>query len=112
MLTHQRPWSNGKTLVAWLANSPASWLAGILPFMAAAKKVTYAIDEDVVRAARVHAARTDRRDSEVVEEALRSYLGIDLLQELWAASADSEATLEEVVAEQHASRKVKRARRR
>jgi hypothetical protein len=89
----------------------ASWLAGSLEAVTA-KKVTYAIDEDVVRAARVHAARTDRRDSEVVEDALRSYLGLDLLQELWTAAADSPATLDEVVAEQHASRPVKRAGRR
>jgi hypothetical protein len=80
--------------------------------MAAQKKVTYAIDEDVVRAARVHAARTDRRDSEVVEQALKAYLGLDLLQELWAAAGASPATLDEVVAEQHASRAAKLAGRR
>ena len=73
--------------------------------MARTKKVTYILDEDVVRAARVHAARTDRRDSEVVEAALRSYLGLELLQELWAASAGKpEISLDEVVAEQHAAR--------
>ena len=50
-------------------------------------KVTYVVDEDVARATRVHAARMDRRDSEVVEAALRSYLGLGLLDELWAAAA-------------------------
>jgi hypothetical protein len=73
--------------------------------MATSKKVTYVIDEGVARAVRVQAARTDRRDSEIVEEALRSYLGLDLLEELWTAAAAAPATIEEVVAEQHASRR-------
>ena len=75
-------------------------------------KVTYVVDETVARAARVHAARTDRRDSEVVEEALRSYLGLGLLDELWAAAAKMPpVTLDEVVSEQHASRAGRRAGR-
>ena len=80
--------------------------------MADAKKVTYSLDGDVVRATRVHAARTDRRDSEVVEAALRSYLGLDLLEELWRSAAGSPLSLEEVVAEQHAARPRARAGRR
>jgi hypothetical protein len=74
-------------------------------------KVTYVLDEAVARAARVHAARTDRRDSEIVEDALRAYLGLGLLEQLWEATAATPATLEEVVAEQHASRAGPRARR-
>lgn len=71
------------------------------------------IDEAVVRAARVYASRTDRRDSEVVEAALRAYLGLDLLEDLWASSAGKPAIgLDDVVAEQHAARAAaKRARR-
>ena len=42
------------------------------------KKVTFYLDEDVLRAARVRAARSDTRDSEIVEEALRAYLGFDV----------------------------------
>ena len=81
--------------------------------MATRKKVTYVLDEDVARAARVHAARTDRRDSDVAEAALRAYLGLDLLNDLWSASAGKpEISLEEVVAEQHAARPSRvRARR-
>lgn len=76
-------------------------------------KVTYVVDESVARAARVHAARTDRRDSEVVEEALRAYLGLGLLDELWAEAAKlPPVTLDDVVAEQHASRAKPRAGRR
>lgn len=44
------------------------------------------IDADVLRAARVMAARTGKRDSDIVEEALRSYLGINVLEEIWASS--------------------------
>jgi hypothetical protein len=69
-------------------------------------KVTYAIDESVVRAARMRAARTNRRDSEVVDEALREYLGITLLEELKELARTHPAiSLDEVVAEQHAARK-------
>ncbi len=47
----------------------------------------------------------DRRDSEVVEAALRSYLGLGLLDELWAAAAGlPPVTLDDVVHEQHAAR--------
>lgn len=43
-----------------------------------------------MRAARVRAARTDRRDSEVVEEALRAYLGFDAFRNVWARSSLTE----------------------
>jgi hypothetical protein len=42
------------------------------------------IDEDVLRAVKVRAARTGKGDGEVIEEALRRDLGLDLLQRLWA----------------------------
>jgi hypothetical protein len=34
------------------------------------------------------AARTGKRDSDVVEEALRRYLGINVLEEVWSSSPD------------------------
>ena len=68
-------------------------------------KVTYAIDESVVRAARMRAARTNRRDSEVVDAALREYLGITLFEELTELARTRPAiSMDEVVAEQHAAR--------
>jgi hypothetical protein len=68
-------------------------------------KVTYAIDESVVRATRLRAARTNRRDSEIVDAALREYLGMALFDELREiAAARPPITIEEVVAEQHAAR--------
>lgn len=47
-------------------------------------RTTITISEDVLRAVRLRAARTGRRDSEVIEAALRRDLGLDLLDELWA----------------------------
>jgi hypothetical protein len=76
------------------------------------KKVTFYLDEDVLRAARVRAARSDRRDSEIVEEALRAYLGFDVVERVWARSdlGEDEAT-QLAVSELHAMRDEKRAAR-
>jgi hypothetical protein len=80
--------------------------------MATKKKVTLYVDEDVMRAARVRAARTDKRDSEVVEEALRAYLGFDVLAGVWARSNLSEDDAMRIAVEAtHAARAEKRASR-
>jgi hypothetical protein len=80
--------------------------------MATKKKVTLYVDEDVMRAARVRAARTDKRDSEVVEEALRAYLGFDVLASVWARSSLTEdEAMRLAVEETHAARADKRAPR-
>jgi len=77
------------------------------------RKATFYISEDVLRAAKVSAARTDRRDSEVVERALREYLGFDVLDRVWARSELSEKeALDLAVAEVHTSRRRKHASRR
>ena len=47
-------------------------------------RTTLTIDKDVLRAVKVKAARTGRSDSEVIEEALRRDLGLDLVARLWA----------------------------
>ncbi len=79
--------------------------------MAVKKKVTLYVDGDVMRAARVRAARTDKRDSEVVEDALRAYLGFDVLAGVWARSDLSEdEAMRLAVKETHAARAEKRAR--
>ncbi|MDQ2982185.1 MAG: hypothetical protein M3R26_07680 [Actinomycetota bacterium] len=49
----------------------------------ARSKATVYLDPNVLRATRVLAARTGKRYSDVVEEALREYLGIALLEEVW-----------------------------
>jgi hypothetical protein len=52
----------------------------------AKKKVTWYIDEDVLRSTRVAAAREGTRDSEAVEAALREYSLLGLLERVWARS--------------------------
>jgi hypothetical protein len=80
--------------------------------MAVKKKVTLYVDGDVMRAARVRAARTDKRDSEVVEDALRAYLGFDVLAGVWARSDLSEdEAMRLAVEETHTARAEKRAAR-
>ncbi|MDZ7801988.1 MAG: hypothetical protein U5K81_14510 [Trueperaceae bacterium] len=46
-------------------------------------RTTLTIDEEVWKAVRVRAARTGKRDSEIVEAALRRDLGFDLLERIW-----------------------------
>ena len=61
----------------------------------AKRKTTVYLDEDVLRQARIQAARTGKKDSEVIEEALRRYLGMDILDAVWARSdLDERAALE------------------
>ena len=51
-------------------------------------RTTLTIDEDVLRAVRVRAARMGRGDSEVIEDALRQQFGIGLLENLWQGFGD------------------------
>jgi metal-responsive CopG/Arc/MetJ family transcriptional regulator len=47
-------------------------------------RTTLTIDDEVLRAVKHRAARGGKRESEVIEEALRRELGLDLLEELWS----------------------------
>ena len=49
-------------------------------------RTTLSIDAEVLRAARIAAARSGRRDSEVVEDALRVYLGLAVIDRVRANS--------------------------
>lgn len=49
-------------------------------------RTTVTIDDQVLTATRVLAARTGRADSDIVEEALRKMLGLDLLERIWAGA--------------------------
>jgi hypothetical protein len=49
-------------------------------------RTTLTIDPDVLRAVKIRAARSGKGDSDVIEEALRRDLGLDLLDRLWAAN--------------------------
>jgi hypothetical protein len=69
-------------------------------------RTTVTLDERVLRAVRVKAARTGRRDSEVIEEALRRDLGLDLLERIWAsADLDEDEAMRIAVEAQHESRR-------
>jgi hypothetical protein len=48
------------------------------------KKATFYLPEDLLRATRVFAARRDKRESQVVEEALRALLGYGEADERWS----------------------------
>lgn len=54
--------------------------------MSTTTRTTVTLDDDVLRAVRIRAARTGKRDSEVIEAALRRDLALDLLDELWATN--------------------------
>jgi hypothetical protein len=47
-------------------------------------RTTVTLDEEVIRAVKIKAARSGRRDSEVIEDSLRRDLGLDALEKLWA----------------------------
>ena len=69
-------------------------------------RTTITLDERVLRAVRVKAARSGRRDSDVIEEALRRDLGLDLLERLWeTADLDEDEALRVAVDAQHQARR-------
>jgi Ribbon-helix-helix protein, copG family len=69
-------------------------------------RTTLTIDEDVLRAAKVRAARSGMGDSEVIEEALRRELGLDLLERLRQRDGLSEVDAASLAVEaQHATRR-------
>jgi hypothetical protein len=68
-------------------------------------RTTLTIEEEVLRAVKVRAARTGKGDSAVIEEALRRDLGLDLLDDLWARNQLSEEEAIQLAVEaQHATR--------
>lgn len=68
-------------------------------------RTTLTISEDVMRAVKLRAARSGKGDSQVIEDALRRDLGLDLLDRLWSAGdmPEEDATALAVEA-QHATR--------
>ena len=73
-------------------------------------RTTVTLDEDVFRAVKIKAARTGKRDSQVIEESLRRDLGLDDLQDIWARvrPAPEGEGMELATAEVHAMRKERR----
>lgn len=72
-------------------------------------RTTLTIDDSVMKAVKLRAARTGRGDSEVIEEALRRDLGLDLLERIWERNKlpEAEATALAVEA-QHKTRRRRR----
>jgi metal-responsive CopG/Arc/MetJ family transcriptional regulator len=69
-------------------------------------RTTLTIDETVLRAVKVRAARTGKGDSEVIEEAVRAHLGLDLLDRLWKRNdMDEQDAVALAVEAQHATRR-------
>jgi hypothetical protein len=72
-------------------------------------RTTLTVDEDVLRAVKITAARSGKGDSQVIEEALRRDLGLDLLERLWARNDMSEEEAMALAVEaQHATRPTRR----
>jgi hypothetical protein len=72
-------------------------------------RTTLTIDEQVLRAVKHSAARSGKRDSQVIEEALRREFGLDLLEGLWARNDLSEEKATAVAVEaQHKTRRKRR----
>jgi hypothetical protein len=68
-------------------------------------RTTLTIDPEVLRAVKVRAARLGQGDSDVIEEALRRDLGLDLLDRLWAANDLDDAAARALAVEaQHRTR--------
>lgn len=73
-------------------------------------RTTLTIDEEVLRAVKVRAARTGKGESEVIEEAVRRDLGLDLMERLWSRNdmPEEEAMTLAVEAQEAARRKTDR----
>lgn len=74
-------------------------------------RTTLTIDDSVLRAVKLRAARTGAGDSEVIEAALRRDLGLDLLDRLWEQADMGEEQARELAVEaQHRTRRGRRTR--
>jgi hypothetical protein len=69
-------------------------------------RTTLTIDESVMKAVKMRAARTGRGDSQVIEESLRRDMGLDLLERLWERNDVPERDAEALAVEaQHRTRR-------
>ncbi|MBI4277622.1 MAG: hypothetical protein HY660_04120 [Armatimonadetes bacterium] len=57
----------------------------------ARKKTTVYIEEDVLKAAKIAATLTGKKEYQVFESALRQYLGFAILEKAWSKNRLSEA---------------------
>jgi hypothetical protein len=73
-------------------------------------RTTLTIDDAVLRAVKHRAARGGKRESEVIEEALRRDLGVDLLDGLWSRADMSETAASKLAVEAQHETRPKRSR--
>lgn len=73
-------------------------------------RTTVTLADEVFRAVKIEAARTGRRDSQVIEEALRRDLGLDALDDIWSRvrPVDEREGMALANAELHAMREERR----
>jgi hypothetical protein len=72
-------------------------------------KTTVYLEPEVLRATRIRAARTGKRDSQIVEDALRQFLGVSVVDEIRAkADLDEGTALKLAYDELHALRRERR----
>jgi hypothetical protein len=64
----------------------------------ATQKTTLYLDEDVLRQTEAAAAGSGRDESEVVEDAFRRYLGLEVVDEIWARNAEHALDPDEALA--------------
>lgn len=70
-------------------------------------RTTFTIDSDVMKVARVRATRSGNGDSEVIEDAVRRSLGLDLFGRMWKKSElDGDQAMALAVEAQHEGRAV------
>jgi hypothetical protein len=68
-------------------------------------RTTLTIDESVMKAVRVRAARSGKGDSEVIEDAVKRSLGLDVFERLWQRSdLDEREAMELALEAQHETR--------
>lgn len=69
-------------------------------------RTTLTIDEEVMRAVKLRAAKTGKGDSDVIESSLRRDLGLDFLDQVWEhAEMGEEQAMRLAVEAQHATRR-------
>lgn len=69
-------------------------------------RTTLSVDPEVLRAVKLRAAHTGKGESEVIEEALRRDLGLDLLDRLWErADIAEDKAMQLAVEAQHRTRR-------
>jgi Ribbon-helix-helix protein, copG family len=78
----------------------------------ARRKTTVYVDEDLLRAARIEAARSGRSDSDVFEDALRRLLRLDVADRVWARNAAQPLDADEALALAYEELSLARGRRR